>query len=107
VINFLLSYWFTWLTLQILWVWDHVFYSCHSFFGLVLFKRFYNHLVLFHFFLELFELFDNYPALWCKEGIAEAVLSTYTWCFMQFTLVFTATANTVPDEARKKVRNTH
>lgn len=53
--------------------------------------------------LELFELFDDQPALWCKEGIAQAVLTTYTWCFMQFTLVFTATANTVPDEARKKV----
>ncbi|KAK3755478.1 hypothetical protein QZH41_017631, partial [Actinostola sp. cb2023] len=53
--------------------------------------------------MELFELFDDQPALWCKPGIAQAVLITYTWCFMQFTLVFTATATTVPDEARKKM----
>ena len=53
--------------------------------------------------VELFEVFDKSPQLWCEDGLAEAVLATYTWCFMQFTLVFTATAQTVPDE--KKVFN--
>ena len=47
--------------------------------------------------LELFEVFDQNPILWCKEGVAIAVLSAYTWSFLQFTLVFTATADTVPD----------
>ncbi|KAL9954912.1 hypothetical protein ACROYT_G042498 [Oculina patagonica] len=47
--------------------------------------------------MELFEVFDQEPALWCTEGVALAVLATYTWSFLQFTLVFTATAETVPD----------
>ncbi|XP_031550110.1 transmembrane protein 26-like [Actinia tenebrosa] len=53
--------------------------------------------------MELFELFDVNPSLWCRDGVAKAVLATYTWCFMQFTLVFTATTRTVPDEAKKKM----
>lgn len=57
----------------------------------------------FSIFSELFELFDVNPSLWCQAGVAQAVLATYTWCFMQFTLVFTATTRTVPDEAKKKV----
>ncbi|EDO48561.1 predicted protein, partial [Nematostella vectensis] len=32
-----------------------------------------------------------------------SVLVTYTWCFMQFTLVFTATAKSEPDEVTKQV----
>lgn len=47
--------------------------------------------------MELFEVFDQNPILWCKEGVAIAVLITYTWSFLQFTLVFTATADTIPD----------
>lgn len=50
---------------------------------------------------ELFEVFDQEPILWCKEGVAMAVLATYTWSFLQFTLVFTATAETVPDTKEK------
>lgn len=51
----------------------------------------------FHLISELFEVFDQEPSLWCREGVALAVLATYTWSFLQFTLVFTATAETVPD----------
>lgn len=47
--------------------------------------------------MELFEVFDQEPKLWCIEGVALAVLATYTWSFLQFSLVFTATAETVPD----------
>lgn len=47
--------------------------------------------------MELFEVFDQEPNLWCIQGVALAVLATYTWSFLQFTLVFTATAETVPD----------
>ena len=53
---------------------------------------------------ELFEVFDQQPSLWCIKGVALAVLATYTWSFMQFTLVFTATAETVPDD--KKLETT-
>lgn len=49
---------------------------------------------------ELFEVFDQEPQLWCIKGVALAVLATYTWSFMQFTLVFTATAETVPDDKK-------
>ncbi|XP_032221725.2 transmembrane protein 26 [Nematostella vectensis] len=54
--------------------------------------------------MELFELFDDEPLLWCKKGVAESVLVTYTWCFMQFTLVFTATAKSEPDEVTKQAK---
>ncbi|XP_074630562.1 transmembrane protein 26-like [Acropora palmata] len=47
--------------------------------------------------MELFEVFDQNPILWCQKGVAIAVLSAYTWSFLQFSLVFTATADTVPD----------
>lgn len=52
--------------------------------------------------MELFEVFDQQPDLWCKEGVALAVLATYSWSFLQFTLVFTATAETVPDSKEEK-----
>lgn len=44
-------------------------------------------------------MFDQQPELWCMErgAVAIAVLATYTWSFLQFTLVFTATSETVPD----------
>ena len=53
---------------------------------------------------ELFEVFDQEPALWCVKGVALAVLATYTWSFMQFTLVFTATAETVPDDKKLQTK---
>ena len=48
-------------------------------------------------------MFDQQPYLWCQEGVAIAVLATYTWSFLQFTLVFTATADTIPDTKLEKV----
>lgn len=51
-------------------------------------------------------MFDQDPTLWCREGVAIAVLAAYTWSFLQFALVFTATAETVPDiKSLPKVRH--
>ena len=61
-------------------------------------------LILCNFISELFEVFDQEPVLWCVKGVALAVLATYTWSFMQFTLVFTATAETVPDDKKLQTK---
>ena len=53
----------------------------------------------------MFEVFDQEPDLWCIQGVALAVLATYTWSFLQFTLVFTATAETVPDTKVRHLRS--
>lgn len=53
----------------------------------------------------MFEVFDQEPNLWCIQGVALAVLATYTWSFLQFTLVFTATAETVPDTKVRHLRS--